>query len=52
MVPRASGDQKNVLEGDVALCALDGADIGAMQTGTLRQFLLGDAGRGSQALQV
>ena len=46
------GDQENVLERDVALCAFDGADVGAVQTGTVGQLLLGDAGRGSQALQV
>jgi len=46
------GDQENVLERDVALRAFDGVDVGAVQTGTVGQFLLGDAGRGSQALQV
>ena len=46
------GDQENVLERDVALCAFDGADVGAVQTGTVGQLLLGDAGRGPQALQV
>ena len=46
------GDQEDVLERDVALCAFDGADIGAVQSGTVSQLLLGDAGRGSQTLQV
>ena len=46
------GDQENVLERDVALRAFDGADVGAVQTGTLGQLLLGYAGRSSQALQV
>ena len=46
------GDQEDVLERDVALSAFDGADVGAVQTGTVGQLLLGDAGRGSQALQV
>ena len=47
-----SGDLENVLERDVAPCALDGADIGAVQTGSVGQLLLREAGRGSQALQV
>lgn len=46
------GDQEDVLERDVALSAFDGADVGAVQTGTVGQFLLRDAGRCSQALQV
>ena len=46
------GDQEDVLERDVALCAFDGADVGAVQTGTVGQLLLRDASRGSQALQV
>ncbi len=46
------GDLKDVFNRDVALCALDGADIGAMQAGTVGQLLLGDTGRGSEALQV
>ncbi len=43
---------EDVLKRDVAPCAFDGADIGAVQTGTVGQPLLGEAGRGSQALQV
>ena len=43
---------ENVLERDVAPCAFDGADIGPVQTGTVGQLLLREAGRGSQALQV
>ena len=46
------GDVENVLECDVAPCAFDGADIGPVQTGTIGQLLLREAGRGSQALQV
>ena len=46
------GDQEDVLERNVALSAFDGADVGAVQTGTVGQLLLGDAGRGSQELQV
>ena len=46
------GDQEDVLQRDVALCAFDGADIGAVQAGTVSQLLLGDAGRGSQTLQI
>ena len=46
------GNQENVLERDVALCTFDGADVGTVQIGTVGQLLLGDAGRGSQALKV
>ena len=43
---------EDVLKRDVALRALDGTDIGAVQAGTVGELFLGEPGRGAKAFQI
>lgn len=41
--PQSSSQFRDVVDGDIAFTALDGADVGPVQPGEVGQFFLGDA---------
>lgn len=50
--PQSSSQFGNVVDGDVALAALDRTNVGAVQPGEVREFFLGDPALGPQSSEI